>query len=141
MADADRDLSLDEFALISAEISEGDRTRDAVLAAHELSAGAWRAASERWSYAIAADDDLADAYAEAFVRAQDQQKPLPAMTPEEWAGLVVEVAAGGRQALLRRGLSAADQLRLSRHWARALGGDKALAARYHEAFYAAQRKG
>lgn len=133
------ELSLEAFALVSAAIGEGDQTLTAVLAAHEIKPETWRKASEQWSLAIASDEALEAIYSEALVRAQDQQKPIPAMTPEQWAALSVEVAAEGRQALSRRGLGPPDLLRLARHWARALGADKALAARYHRAFFAAQR--
>jgi hypothetical protein len=133
------ELTLQRFAEISAAIAEGDAPLPRVLAAHGLSADTWAAASQRWSLALAADEALADTYDEALVRAQDQRKPVPVMTPEQWASLVVEVAVDGAAALARHELSRADHLRLTRHWARALGADKRLATRFHEAFYAAQR--
>ncbi|MEP7120062.1 MAG: hypothetical protein ABJE95_04090 [Byssovorax sp.] len=137
-----RDLTLEEFASVSAEIAEGDAPLDRILARHELGLdlASWRELSDRWSRILAADESAADAYAEAFTRAQDGLKPAPQMTPEEWAELVVEVGAEGRAALVRRALGPGDHLRLARRWARVLGGDRALAARYAEAFYRATAK-
>ena len=139
MDDSRQDLPLETFAAVSAAIAEGDRALEVVLVAHGLGPEEWRLSSERWSFTLAADEALADAFTQAFLDAQDRLKPVPPMTPEEWAALVVEVAAEGPQALIRRSLSAADHARLARRWARALGTDKILAARYHQAFYAAQR--
>lgn len=139
---SDRDsafLSLDELAAISAAIAEGDRPLLEVLAAHRVTEQEWQDVTSAWSYRLAEDEAAADVYAVAFVRAQDQLKPIPAMAPEAWAILVAELASEGRSALARRGLSAADYLRLQRHWARALGADRALAAHYAQGFYAAQR--
>ncbi len=129
-------ISLEDFAALSAAIAEGDRPLDAVLAARSLTVPNWRDTSEVWSRVIAADESASDAYAEAFVRAQDALRPVPVMTPEEWAMLVLEMADEGPSALDRRGLRMADHLRLTRHWAKALGADKALAARYAQRFYA-----
>lgn len=129
------EMSLDEFAAVSAAAAEGDLPLDAVLATRSWTVAAWREISDAWSRGIAADEALAEAYAEAFVRAQDALRPVPAMTPEEWAVLVLDMAAEGPTALEKRGLRAADHLRLIRHWAKVLGADRGLAARYAKRFY------
>jgi hypothetical protein len=137
MSGVAREISLEEFAAISAAIAEGDLPVDQVLASSDLTLARWSEISMFHSYGIASDDAVADAYAEAFVRAQDRLKPVPSMTPEAWAALVVEMAREGPSSLARRGLRSSDHLRLTRHWAKKLGSDKALAARYATAFYAA----
>ncbi len=135
-----RDLSLEAFAAVSAAIAEGDEPLDQILARYELDLEQWRVVSDQWSRIIAADEPAADTYAEAFALAQDGLKPLPEMTPEDWAELVVDVGAKGRAALARRALGQSDHLRLTRHWARVLGKDRTLAARYAEGFYRATTK-
>lgn len=137
MSDVARDVSLEEFAAISAALVEQDLPMDRVLAGNDLTLARWTEISMIHSYGIAADEAAADAYAEAFVRAQDRLKPVPPMTPEAWASLVAEIAREGPSSLTRHGLRSADHLRLTRHWAKQLGGDRALAARYAAAFYAA----
>ena len=79
------------------------------------------------------------AFAAAFAMAQDQLRPLPAMSAEEWAALSSERASDPAGALARRQLRDADLARLSRHFARALT-DRAVAKRYFDAYYRAQRQ-
>ena len=129
------DVSLEEFAAISVALTEGDQPTDEVLAFHRLTLKQWEKVSDYWSRVVAANEAAADVYAASFMQAQDRRKAVPTMTPEEWAALIVDVAADGRRALERRGLSGADHQRLIRHWASALGHDKALAARYARSFY------
>ena len=140
-ATADRDvgLSLEEFAALSAAIAEGDRSVPEILAARGLAAQAWREASLRFAHLLAEDDATAEAYTAAFTRNQDALRSVPALTPEEWADLVTEHATKGAAALARRGLRAADHLRLSRHWAKLLSVDHALAARYQKRWLAVQK--
>lgn len=144
--DGEAPLGLEAIAAISAAISEGDRPRDEVLRAHGLTPSAWDAIEARHNQRIALDaiendpPALADAYAAAFVRAQDAIKPVPALRPEEWAALSHDVASKGDAALDARGLRKADFLRLSRHWARELAASPALARRYFAACYALDKQ-
>jgi hypothetical protein len=75
-------------------------------------------------------------YSDAFSKAQDALKPVPEMDAATYAKLVVDVqiAGGPEQPLALRGLSTADYLRLSRHWARVLSTDPGQAAVFAEVY-------
>jgi hypothetical protein len=134
--------SIEQFAEVSAEIAEGDRPLTEILGLRGLSPEVWREVSAFYTRLIAdamESDDTgpADLFTAAFVRAQDAQRPIAPMTPEEWAALVMDVSRAGTEPVLSaRGISSAHYLRLSRHWAKVLAGDKAQAQRYFQAFYA-----
>lgn len=130
------------FATISSDLAEADTPGSAVLARHGVTPDAWMVASTVWTSRVAFDAlgeerALASAYAEAFNARQDAYKPVPPMSPEDWAQLVVEMGRGpGTTPLAARGLGASDYLRLSRHWTRVMCGDRAMADRYAERFHA-----
>lgn len=129
-------VTLEGFAGISAALAEGDRSLDDVLSAHGLSEATWEEVQAHHLRAIAADAMLSDEallskrYAELFAGAQDTIKPVPEMTPEEWAALILDVADRGGAAFQARGLTKSDYFRLARHWAKQMSGDRALAKRY-----------
>jgi hypothetical protein len=79
-------------------------------------------------------------YTEAFSKAQDALGPVPRGDAASYARLIVDIqrAGGPAQPLAARGLSTADYLRLSRHWARVLSADPAKARAYFEAYQALQ---
>jgi hypothetical protein len=137
---------MEELSAIAAELAEGDRQAPAILAARGLSAVRWEQLSALWMRRIALDADegegaLGEAWSSAFAAAQDKLKPVPALTPEAWAELTLDVARRGPAAALgARGLTNADHQRLARHWTRALSRDQALALRHAEAFYAEERR-
>lgn len=138
-------ISMAEHARITALIAEGDRPLKDVLAAEGVSDDEWNDATVHWMNAMAADAAakgagavLAIDYADVFGKAQDALKPVPAMTPEEWAALTVEVlnAGGPAKPLATRNLSKADYLRLSRHWAKRLPANPAENKRFFATFEA-----
>ena len=137
-------MTLESFADLSAAVAEGDRLLPDVLAAAGLATAAWHEVSAHYTRLLAFDASgegvLAERFAMRFATAQDALRPLPALTVEAWAELVVEVGARGSEALAARGLSEPDYQRLARHWPRALGKDRALAKRYHASFFAAAEK-
>jgi hypothetical protein len=139
-------IGLERFATISAAIAEGDRSLSEVLRAHGVSGAAWSEAQAHHLRAIAADamlshtSNLAEQYAALYARAQDALKPVPAMTPEEWAWLELDIAARGQQALVDRGLTSGDHMRLSRHFAKELSANRALAKRHAAALAAPKPK-
>ncbi|WP_437646538.1 hypothetical protein [Sorangium sp. So ce362] len=139
-------VGIEDFATIGAAIAEGDHPLEDVLRAFGLTTAQWDAISAQHTRRIAADafendpSTLADAYAAAFARAQDALRPVPAMTPENWAAVATEVAARGDEALVTRGLRRPDFLRLSRHWARELSRSPAVAKRYFAAVYAEEQR-
>ena len=140
-------VTLEQFAAIAAELAEADRPARDVLVAHGLSEEAWRELRDHHHRAVIADalasdePGMAEAYATAFARTQDALKPVPDLTPEAWAELVVQCGAhGAEDAVAALGFSSADYLRLCRHWAKKLGQDRAAAQRYAAAFYAHESK-
>lgn len=134
-------MTLETFADLSAAVAEGDRALPDVLASTGLTTAEWREASAHYTRLLAfdasGDGALAARFAARFAAAQDALRPLPALTVEAWADLVVTVGARGSEALAARALTGPDYQRLTRHWARALGSDRTLAKRYHAAFFAA----
>jgi hypothetical protein len=141
-------VTLEEHAVICAEIAEGDRDVKDVLEAHGLSQQRWADVSLAWMQRLA-DDVKANReharlpmiYSDAFGRAQNARKPVPALSVEGWAELTVEIMRKGSPgpALVARGLSQADYLRLARHWARVLSSDPVASKRFDVAFAALQR--
>lgn len=138
-------ISLEDHARISAAIAERDRSMKEVLDAERIEEKAWMDATSYWMKKMAddaaqrgAEATLAIDYSDAFSRAQDAIRPVPEMTPEEWAGLSAEIlhAGGPARPLAARQLSQADYLRLARHWAKRLAGDPAQNKRYFVAFEA-----
>lgn len=140
-------ITLFDHAQISAEIAEGDRRQDAVLEAHQLTDAQWNASSIYWMTRLGDDvlengekARLPQLYSDAFSAAQDARKPLPPTDAVSYAALVVDIQAGDGPArpLAARGLSLADYLRLSRHWARVLSSDPAQAKAFFDAYQALQ---
>jgi hypothetical protein len=138
-------ITLFDHAQISVEIGEGKRLPRAVLEAHDLTEAQWNESSLHWMARLGDDvrehgegAQLPQLYSEAFGKAQDAQKPLPPTDAASYAKLVVDIqlAGGPAQPLAARGLSTADYLRLSRHWARVLSSDPAQAAVFSEAYQA-----
>ena len=138
-------ISLEEHARISAHIAEGDRPVKEVLDAEGVDETEWNAATGHWMQAMAddatkrgADATVVHDYSDAFSKAQDAIRPVPAMTPEEWAELTVEIlkAGGPARPLAARTLSKADYLRLSRYWAKTLSHDTAQNKRFFATFEA-----
>jgi hypothetical protein len=139
---------MEEHARISARIAERDRAMKDVLAAEGVDETEWNDATMYWMNLLAEDArtkgpeaQLAIQYSDAFARAQDAIRPVPDMTPEDWAGLTAEILAAGGPArpLAARNLSTADYIRLARHWARRLSGDPSENKRFAGAFDALTR--
>lgn len=140
-------ITLFDHAQISAEIAEGDRTMAAVLEEHNLTEAQWNESTMYWMTRLG--DDVREhgqdarvphVYSDAFGKAQDALKPVPATDARSYAKLVVDIqlAGGPAQPLAVRGLSTADYLRLSRHWARVLSSDAAQASAFFEVYEALQ---
>ena len=138
-------ITLFDHAQISAEIAEGDRPVADVLEAHHLSDAQWNESTQHWMGKMG--EDVRDngqlaripiVYSEAFGQAQDALKPLPPMDAAGYARLVVDVQReeGAARPLAARNLSAADYLRLSRHFARVLSSDPEEARVYFETYAA-----
>jgi hypothetical protein len=135
-------LNLAEFAAVSAKIAEGDRTETEVLADHKLDKLTWLRVSAYWNNLIMEElfvqgaNTLQQEYDQAFMETQDTLAPIPEMEPEEWADLQFELSTGdSAEVLKKRELRRADQLRLSRFWAKKLGKNPPLAKRYSERYY------
>lgn len=140
-------ITLFDHAQIAAEIAEGDRPIAAVLAKRELTEAQWNESTVYWMTRLGddvrekgQDARIPHVYSDAFAKAQDALKPVPSLDAVAYAQLVVDVqrAGGPADPLAVRGLSTADYLRLSRHWARALAADAAQAAVFFETYQALQ---
>lgn len=127
-------VTLADHARISAQVAEGDRPLAEILEPLGLAEAAWNEATIHWMTRIGddvqkngKDAELPNVYSQAFGEAQDALKPLPPTDAASYAKLVVDVqlAGGPAQPLAARGLSTADYLRLSRHWAKVLSSDPA----------------
>lgn len=138
-------VTLEDHARISAQIAEGDRPLAAILEPLKLTEAAWNEATMHWmgrigdeTLARGKDAELPHVYSRAFSDAQDAIKPVPPSDAASYAKLVVDVqlAGGPARPLAARGLSMADYLRLSRHWAKVLSSDpeqeKIFSATYQE---------
>ncbi len=134
-------ITLFDHAQISAELAEGAQPLSVVLATRELSEAQWNESTQYWMKRMG-DDALANGerariplvYSDAFSKAQDALKPLPPLQVEAYAEIVAETQVEGApdQALARRGLSHADYIRLSRHFAQAMAADPALSQRFFD---------
>ncbi len=138
-------ITLEDHARISARIAEGDVSTKDVLAAEGVTDDEWNSATAYWMQAMAddaakrgAETTVALDYSDAFSRAQDAIRPVPEMTPEEWAQLTAEILVSGGPArpLAARMLSKADFIRLARHFAKRLSHDPAQNKRFAETFAA-----
>ncbi|WP_441292246.1 hypothetical protein ACSRUE_19220 [Sorangium sp. KYC3313] len=138
-------VTLFDHAQISAEIAEGDRALARLLEARGLTEAQWHEVTLYWTQRMG--DDVMDhaerariplVYSDAFSKAQDALRPLPAMDVEGYAALVAAIQAAGSpaQPLAARGLSTADYLRLSRHFARAMAAAPEQARRFFEVLQA-----
>ncbi|WP_437841395.1 hypothetical protein [Sorangium sp. So ce1153] len=138
-------VTLIDHAQMSAELAEGDRALARVLETRGLTEAQWNESTLYWMQRMG--DDVMDhaeraripiVYSDFFAKAQDALKPLPAMDVEGYATLVAAIQAAGSpaQPLAARGLSTADYLRLSRHFARAMAADTELARRFFEVLQA-----
>lgn len=138
-------ITLLDHAHLSAEIAEGARSQATVLAARRITEAAWNEATIFWMSRMdedvrthGQDATVPHVYSDAFSKAQDALAPLPPTDAASYARLVVDIqrAGGPSQPLSRRGLSTADYLRLSRHWAAVLSSDPAEARLYADAYQA-----
>lgn len=140
-------ITLFDHAQISAAIAEGDRPLAEILTPRGLNEAQWNESCAYWMTRMG--DDVREhgkdariprVYSDAFSRAQDSVKPAPPMDAAAYAKLVVDIqrAGGPAEPLSARGLSTADYLRLSRHWARVLSTDPAQQKTFFETYQALQ---
>lgn len=140
-------ITLFDHAQIAAEIAEGDRSTAEVIDRHELTEARWNESTIYWMTRMG--DDVREhgqdarvphVYSDAFSKAQDALKPLPPSDAASYAKLVVDVqiAGGPAEPLAARGLSTADYLRLSRHWARVLSTDAEQSKIFFDVYQALQ---
>jgi hypothetical protein len=142
-------ITLEQYAAICAAIAEGDRPCAKVLEQHDLTDAKWATLSLAWMRRIAEDVQLNRdraqlplRYADAFGTAQGAHKQVVPMSVEDWARLTVDVMNHGAPgpALIARGLSQADYLRLARHFAKVLSTDSLAARQFETTFAALQPK-
>jgi hypothetical protein len=132
-------IDLVAYAIISADLAEGDRPVADVLEERKISLDAWTEVTTHWAKAMAADaatgtPALVLEFSDHFAKAQDAKKPLPPLDIRSWALLKRDVDhLGPHKALAARGLALADYSRLVRHWAKAIATNRDLAAAFEEA--------
>jgi hypothetical protein len=143
-------ITLFDHATIAAELAEGSRPYAEVLSARGLNDAQWNESTSYWMTRMGdevrergKDAMIPQVYSDAFGKAQSALAEPPSMDAASYAKLVVEIQSAGGPArpLAARGLSTADYLRLSRHYARVLSSDPEQARLYFEAYQAAQPKG
>jgi hypothetical protein len=132
-------------AQISASIAEGTQPQREVLTAVGLTEEQWNESTAYWLPKLAddarekgAEATLAIEYSAAFAAAQDGLGATPAMTPEDWAALTVEIQQSGSptEPLARRRFSLADYLRVARAMAARLSSNPAEQKRFMTAYVA-----
>lgn len=138
-------VTLFDHAQIAAEIAEADRPVAAVLEARGLTEAGWNESTIHWMTRLGNDvRDHADnarmphLYSDAFAKAQAELKSVPPSDATSYAKLVVDIqiAGGPAQPLAIRGLSTADYLRLSRHWAQVLSTDSVQSKLFFDTYQA-----
>jgi len=119
-------IDLLAYAVISADLAEGDRLYPDVLAAKNLTEAQWTEATLFWAQQMG---EQAIAFSDAFARAQDAKRPLIILTVTEWYELDRAIdTLGLAKALAQRSLALADYSRLIRHWAREIATNPAVAS-------------
>jgi hypothetical protein len=137
-----RDLAIEEYAAVRAELRERPAERDAIFRARGLTPASWRAVDEHWSAALSAETRrgrtaLLARFDDAYV---DAMATLRApIGVEQYARLAVALELGDIDpALAELSLDRADLMRLSRVWTRRTLADPRLAAEVRRAIGAAR---
>ena len=121
---AEPELTLAEFATVSARLAEQDRPRAELLADLAISERAWTIEERAWiermgDRASAGAGTLAAEFADLFLDAQDQLSgPNEPRSLETYAALKVELerADKPKDRLDERGICFGEWMRLERHW-------------------------
>jgi hypothetical protein len=138
-------VTLFDHAQIAAEVAEGDRPMTSVLEARGLTEAHWNESTIYWMTRIGddvrergEDAKIPHLYSDAFAKAQAELKAVPPLDAASYAKLVVDIQIAGSpaQPLAIRGLSTADYLRLSRHWAQLLSADAEQSRIFFEVYQA-----
>ena len=135
------DLDVEGYARLMAELAAAGASRGEVLARHGLDEARWEAIDARWQEALSEAIDVEDegvppilsAYAAAYEAAQ---RSLGApISIEQFARVTRLLSANGdlQAALARAGVTMAEYVRGSEHWARRLAEDPELERRFDEA--------
>jgi hypothetical protein len=122
---------LPRYVQLSAELAEGAKPREELLAAAGLSERAWAHIELTWMLRIATgllqgDQSLALEYDALYVAAQDALGPAdPTMPLEKYAGVVARLELGHDpiEVFDAHGLTLASAARLQRAWTKRLARD------------------
>jgi hypothetical protein len=127
-----KDLGIERYGAICAELAQKGKDRAAVLRAHLLTEPGWQLVEAHWKKAIARETEAGDrslllAFDEAYLGAQ-QQLGVP-IGVREYARIQVGLERGevGR-VLAELDLSLTDLMRLQRVWTKRLADAPGLAA-------------
>jgi hypothetical protein len=130
-------LTLDRYAVITAELGEEREARDVTLERHDLDAYAWsleeRAWSERLAEVVTNENEigLAAEFGAAFVAAQDElaRPEEERVTLADYAALSIALERRDPTKVLKEAkLTLASWMRLDRRWTRRAEADEAVAA-------------
>ncbi|MBI4955255.1 MAG: DUF2169 domain-containing protein [Myxococcales bacterium] len=147
MLGAEPARSLEDYALVSAELAEQREPRADTLRRHGLDEDGWLVEERGWleamaDHALRGDGTLAARYGELFVAAQDRlgAPGEDARTVAEYANLAaaLEVADDLAKALERHELTLASWMRLERRFLRAFEADPALESEFQRELAAAR---
>ena len=125
------ELSIEQWAVISAEITEGKAPRSEVLRKHDVSDRAWAANEHRWTKAI--DEEASEgssrvrsASDRAYVEAVEGFRG--AITVGEYAQIVIGLERGRANLVLDTlGIQRPALMRIVRVWTKKVAGDARLA--------------
>ena len=134
------EMTLEEFADVSAKVSEQDRDREKILEDLELDERNWGIEERAWTEKIAreaekGDGGLAAEFAALFLVAQDKlKKPHEPKSKEKYVSVKAELerADKPKEVLEKHEICFGEWMRLERHWADAAAKDRALAAELNE---------
>jgi hypothetical protein len=144
------EISLEQYAAVSAELAEQAAPRAEVLDRHGLDEGTWLLEERGWlermaNRAMEGDGTLAARYGALFTEAQDRLATPAELraTLDAYAEALValERADDPVAALARREMTFARWMRLDRRWTRACAADPELAAALERHAAAARARG
>jgi hypothetical protein len=144
---AEPELTLPEFAAVSARLAEQDRPRAEILADLELTERAWTIEERAWiermgDAATAGDGTVAAKFADLFLDAQDQLAgPNEPRSLESYVAVKVELerADKPKDRLDERGICFGEWMRLERYWNDCAAEEPEIARRLAELIAAARQ--
>jgi hypothetical protein len=143
--------SIEEYAQVMAELASAGDARRQILACHGLDEDRWEAIDANWqaqlSKAMEQESDadgvpeILSRYTTAYAAAQRSIAPPISLDQFAMVTRLLDTSDDVRASLAKVGVTFADYVRGSEHWARQLAGDPALARHFHEVLRGGGRTG